>query len=119
MVEKHFTLDQNLPGPDQWFSSTPKEFAELVRRVRDVEVMMGSDDLTFSEAEKDSRVEFRLSCTAKKDMNIGDVVNENDIIFRRPGYGLPPSKVDALIGKTLISRINKGSLFTLSHIEKH
>ena len=119
MVEKHFTINQNLPGPDQWFSSTPAEFAELVRRVREVELIMGNGKLQHSDTENVARVEFKLSCVANTKMNVGDIISEHDVIFRRPGNGMPPSRIGELIGSSLIAPIEQGECFNLSHIKKH
>jgi N-acetylneuraminate synthase/N,N'-diacetyllegionaminate synthase len=116
MVEKHFTTDRTLPGPDQWFSSNPSEFAELVRRVREAETMMGSAELQPTTAELASRENFRLSCTAVRDLPIGSVIREKDISFRRPATGLPPSQAHLLIDCSLLVPIRKGEPFQLHHI---
>jgi N-acetylneuraminate synthase/N,N'-diacetyllegionaminate synthase len=117
MVEKHFTTDRHLPGPDQWFSSTPEEFAELVRRVRGAEEMLGCGDLRPTRAEAQARENFRLSCTAARDLTAGSILKVEDISFLRPATGLPPSKLESLIGHCLVADIQKGEAFQPSHIE--
>ena len=116
MVEKHFTTDRNLPGPDQWFSSTPEEFAELVRRVRVAEEMLGCADLRPTRAEAHARENFRLSCTAVRDLPAGTVLRVEDISFRRPATGLPPSKLESLVEHSLVVGIQKGEAFQPFHI---
>jgi N,N'-diacetyllegionaminate synthase len=116
MIEKHFTTDCTLPGPDQWFSSDPAEFAELVRRVRAAESMLGRPDLGPTEAESRSREEFRLSCTAARDLPAGYVLTLADIVFRRPATGLPPAEVDRLIGRTLAGPVPSGKSLRISHL---
>jgi len=116
MVEKHFTSDRNLPGPDQWFSSDPQEFAELVRRVRESEVMLGSPQLKPADAELRSREEFRLSCIAARDLPAGHVVAEADIAFHRPATGLPPSQADVLKGRRLSRGLKRGELFAFKDL---
>lgn len=111
MIEKHFTTDRNLPGPDQWFSSDPAEFAELVRRVRATEVLLGRPDLKPAAAELKGRAEFRLSCIAARDLPVGHVVTEGDIAFHRPATGLPPSQADVLKGRRLARGLKRGELF--------
>jgi N,N'-diacetyllegionaminate synthase len=118
VVEKHFTTDRNLPGPDQWFSSDPLEFSELVRRVREAEIMLGGGELKPSAAEQVSRDLFRLSCTAARDLVLGSVIKEGDIVFRRPATGLPPAKAESLIGQTLQIPMRKGEKFQEIHTRK-
>ena len=114
IVEKHFTLDRNLDGPDHWFSSTPDEFSELVLRVRNVEKMMGSNCLKPADVELESRQNFRLSCAAARDLVVGTVLSSKDICFRRPATGLPPKSIDLILGKALAVRKEKGSPFLAS-----
>ena len=118
LVEKHFTTDRNLAGPDQRFSSNPAEFAELVRRVHEAETMLGSGQLQPATAELASRENFRLSCTAARDLPAGTLLREEDILFRRPATGLPPGKAELLIGQALEVSLRKGEPFQLNHINK-
>jgi N-acetylneuraminate synthase/N,N'-diacetyllegionaminate synthase len=116
MIEKHFTTDRNLPGPDQWFSSDPAEFAELVRRVRETETLLGRPDLQPTAVESTAREGFRLSCVAVRDLPAGHSMQRDDIVFRRPATGLPPAQFDSLPGKTLRRAIRAGEPITLQHI---
>lgn len=116
MVEKHFTTDRGLPGPDQWFSSDPAEFGELVRRVRQAEAMLGSPVLKPTAAENRSREEFRLSCVAATDMLAGACIRADDIAYRRPATGYPPAMADSIVGKTLLRPIRRGEPFTVLHL---
>lgn len=118
MVEKHFTIDRDLPGPDQWFSSDAMEFAELVRRVRAAEQMLGRGELAPTRVEQRSREEFRLACTAARDLLAGHVLTEGDIVFRRPATGLPPSQVDRLLGQSLAVDVRRGEAFQAAHVEQ-
>ncbi len=113
MVEKHFTTDRHLPGPDQWFSSDATEFAELVRRVREAEVMLGTASQQPTAAEARSRIEFRLACVAAADLPSGHVVTEQDIAFRRPATGLAPSQADSIHGRRLARGLKRGEPFVL------
>lgn len=111
MVEKHFTLDRNLPGPDHAMSSDPKELADLVRAVREAEVAMGTSVLGVAGAESASRDNYRLSCVAARDLAAGHVVAEGDIAFRRPGRGFRPALIDLLIGRRLAHAAPRGHVF--------
>jgi N,N'-diacetyllegionaminate synthase len=114
MVEKHFTTDRNLPGPDQCFSSTPDEFSELVRRVREAEKMLGCGDLRPTDAEAQSRNNFRLSCTSARDLPAGAVLQTADIAFQRPARGLPPNSMHLIVGRHLKNFTPKGTPLNLS-----
>jgi N-acetylneuraminate synthase/N,N'-diacetyllegionaminate synthase len=111
MIEKHFTTDRYLPGPDHWFSSDPAEFKELTRRVREVEAMLGRPELQPTKIESHARNEYRVTCTAARDLPEGHVVAENDIGFHRPAAGLPPSQLEALLGKKLLRSLKRGDGF--------
>lgn len=116
MVEKHFTIDRQLPGPDQSFSSNPAEFSELVRRVRIAEQMLGNGEIEPTRAEQRSREQFRLSCVSTRDLPAGTVLANSDIAFRRPAIGLPPSEVDRLVGRVLRRHVSRGEPLKDSHI---
>lgn len=116
MIEKHFTTDRRLHGPDQWFSSDPTEFAELARRVRETETMLGRPELQPTAAEKHARGEYRLACTAARALGAGHVLSESDIAFRRPANGLPPSQVEFLIGKVVRADIAPGTAFQMADV---
>lgn len=116
MVEKHFTTDRTLPGPDQWFSSDAAEFAELVRRVRAAETMLGRPELKPTAAETRAREEYRLACAAARDLPAGHVLTAADIAFRRPARGLPPSQLDRLVGRPLKARVERGVSLQLEHL---
>jgi len=109
-VEKHFTLDKGLPGPDQGFSADPVEFAALVDAVRTVEQNLGSAEIGPTSLEMEGRANFRLSCTAANDLPSGHILEERDIAFRRPGTGYPPSAVGSLIGLRLGRPLRAGQL---------
>jgi sialic acid synthase SpsE len=108
MIEKHFTTGRDLPGPDQWFSSDPAEFAALARRVREAEAMLGSAELRHAAVEKHARSEYRVSCGVATDLPRGHVLTEDDIMFRRPTDGAPPSCVDAIVGRPLPRDFRRG-----------
>ncbi|MBM3560640.1 MAG: N-acetylneuraminate synthase [Alphaproteobacteria bacterium] len=110
-VEKHFTLDKNLPGPDHRFSSDPAEFAQLVRGVRAIERQLGSDRIGPAPSEIEGRAGFRLSCVAARDLPAGHVLRQQDVAFRRPGTGLPPKAVDQVLGRKLAAAVAGGHIF--------
>ena len=116
MIEKHFTTDRTLPGPDQWFSLDPAEFAELARRVRQAETLLGRAEIAPAAAELTSREIFRLSCVAAHDLPAGHVITEGDVAFRRPATGLPPGKIGLLLGGALREAIRRGEPFQAGQV---
>jgi N,N'-diacetyllegionaminate synthase len=111
MIEKHFTIDRNLPGPDHWFSSDPAELKELVRSVRTMEKNLGNPALHPAGSEEIGRREYRLSCVAAHELAAGHRLESSDIAFRRPGSGLPPKAVDTLIARSLVRNVGRGHVF--------
>jgi N,N'-diacetyllegionaminate synthase len=116
MIEKHFTTDKNLPGPDHCFSADPEEFLELSRRVRQVELLLGRAYLSPAEAESGAREQFRLSCVAEADLPVGHVLRIEDVGFRRPGTGMRPALVEYLLGRVLKTAVARGAVFTSDHL---
>jgi len=117
MIEKHFTLDRNLSGPDHWFSSTPDEFRTLVDAVRTVEKQLGNPIIGPTPSEETGRKGYRLSCVAADHLNVGHRLVESDIVFRRPGTGLPPVMISTLIGRRLTRKVPRGKAFDQSDFE--
>lgn len=116
-IEKHFTLDRNLPGPDHWFSSDPEEFRELVMAIRMLERSLGESRIRPAESELEGRREYRLSCAAERPLEKGQLLEEKDIAFRRPGSGVPPSQMHYLIGRRLVRDVGHGHVFTPEDLE--
>lgn len=116
-IEKHFTLDKNLPGPDHRFSSDPAEFKQLVSGIRKTETMMGSSKLGPTNSEKPGRIGFRLSCAAARDIEKGETVTAQDIIFIRPASGLHPKFYTDLINKKSRLQLKKGQFINLNDME--
>lgn len=101
VVEKHFTLDRNLPGPDHHFSATPAQMKKLVLDIRRAEVILGSPDLIPTTREHAMRAIARRSIVTSKPLTRGHILSREDLSFKRPGTGLSPKKIDDLIGHTL------------------
>jgi len=101
LIEKHFTLDHNLPGPDHWFSSNPTEMAILVAEVRKAEIRLGRDCLKPSKSELESRDVFRIGVVADRDLAKGHLLTKEDVAFRRPCHGILPKDLDQYLGLKL------------------
>jgi N-acetylneuraminate synthase/N,N'-diacetyllegionaminate synthase len=111
-IEKHFTLDRSLPGPDQGFSCDPGEFKALVEAIRELETCLGTSVVHPTPSEATGRRGFRLSCVAARSFPPGHVIVPEDIAFRRPGTGLPPAAVNWLVGHTLRRPVETGHVLS-------
>lgn len=107
-IEKHFTLDRELPGPDHRFSSDPAELKALVEAVRTVEQNLGQSQIGLTESEVPGRRDFRLSCVAARDLPAGHVLAEDDLAYRRPGVGIPPAHAYLLMARRLKRGVTAG-----------
>lgn len=111
IVEKHFTLSRQTPGPDSAFSLEPHEFKAMVDAIRVTEKALGRVCYEVSEHEKASRV-FRRSLFVVKDMKKGEVFTEENVRSIRPGYGLAPKFYAEILGKRAKYDIKKGTPMT-------
>jgi len=111
MIEKHFTLDRNLPGPDHWFSADPAELQLLVESVRTVERNLGNPELRPAASEKLGRSDYRLSCVAAVELEAGHRLTATDVAFRRPGSGYLPKELDRLLDRHLTRNVKPGHVF--------
>lgn len=99
VVEKHFTVDPGDPGPDHAASLAPAQLGELVRAIRTVEQALGDGVKAPRPAELATRELVRRSAFARRPIEAGNVIHEEDIVFRRPAGGIGPERVDELVGK--------------------
>lgn len=99
-IEKHFTLDKNMPGPDHLASITPDELKHLCLGVRAVEVALGSSEKIVTRSEEKNKIVARKSIIAKAAIKKGDVFCVENITTKRPGNGISPMEWYNLIGKT-------------------
>ncbi len=116
-LEKHFTLDKGMVGPDHKFSSDPNEFRCLADSIRDMEAMLGSSRLQPTEAEVHSRANYRLSCQTIRALPAGHTLTDFDIAFRRPGTGVPPAHINYLLGRTLKTELSENHTIHLEDLE--
>ena len=116
-IEKHFTLDKNLPGPDHRFSADPAEFEALVKAVRKMEQELGDPRLGPTSTEAQSRLDYRLSCVAARPLPEGHALTEGDLAFRRPGTGLPPAQAASLVGRRLKRAVEAGRVIELGDLK--
>jgi len=108
IIEKHFTLDRKLGGPDVAFSLEPAEFKAMVKSVREVEKALGEVSYDLTEKMKKSR-EFSRSLFVVKDIKAGETFTEENIRSIRPGYGLHTRYLKDVLGKRTTQDIKEGT----------
>jgi N,N'-diacetyllegionaminate synthase len=116
VIEKHFTLDSELPGPDHKASLEPDQLAALVRQIRDVEVALGSDIKAPTASELPVRDLVRRSVTTVRPLAAGATVSRDDVTLMRPGTGIPPIDLDKVIGRKSARHIPAGETVHWSDI---
>lgn len=117
VIEKHFTLDRNLPGPDQILSLEPEEMAQLVQAIRDTEKALGDGVKRIMPSEEASRLMGKRALYFSKDMKAGETITEENIIALRPAEGLSPMLAEVLLGKKISKNVNKNDPISLEVLE--
>jgi N-acetylneuraminate synthase len=110
VIEKHFTTDRNLPGPDQKASLEPDELATLVRGIRDVETALGDGRKLPVAAELDTAAVARKSLVVAADLTAGTRLSADVLAIIRPGTGMPPGMLEQVIGRTLCVDVAAGTV---------
>jgi len=107
LIEKHFTLDRSLGGPDAPFSLEPDQLRELVRSVREAHSALGSVRYGPSQDERAS-LQFRRSLRALGDIDAGELITSGNVGSRRPAGGLAPERLEDVLGRKVSRSIRKG-----------
>ncbi len=114
IIEKHFTLDKNMPGPDHKASLLPHELKEMVEAIRIVEKIKGDGHKRPTASELKNRDIARKSIVAAKNILAGEIFSSENLTVKRPGTGISPMLWDEIIGKKAIKNYKKDEL-----IENH
>lgn len=110
-IEKHLTLARCDGGPDAGFSSEPHEFKDMVEACRSAKAALGDETLGPVKAEEDSLM-FRRALYFTRDMKVGEEIGPLDVRSYRPAFGLPPSRLPDLMGKTVRRSVHRGEPVT-------
>jgi len=113
IIEKHFTLDKTMEGPDHKASLDPSELKVMVKAIRNIEVALGTGEKAPTETEMSNRVAARKSIVAKRNINIGEIFTEDNITVKRPGNGISPMEWYSVIGTTATKNFLEDELITL------
>lgn len=118
IVEKHFTIDKNLSGPDHLASLDPYELKLMVNSIRNIELaLLGTGEKTPSESEKKNIKVVRKSLHYKYSLSANTIVKEEHLISLRPGDGVSPMEIDNIIGRTLLVSVDKLSQVKMEHLQ--
>lgn len=113
VIEKHFTLDKNMEGPDHKASLEPPELRAMVRSIRRIEQALGSGEKMVSASEAPNRAVARKSIVAKRDIAVGEVLTEENITTKRPGNGISPMRWNEVLGTKAVRNFAEDELIEL------
>ena len=99
IIEKHFTLDKNMPGPDHQASLEPGELKSMISGIRNIEKALGSAMKTVTDSERENIEIARKSIVASEGIKKGEIFTEKNITAKRPGTGVSPMRWEEVIGK--------------------
>lgn len=116
IIEKHFTLDKNLPGPDHKASLEPNELKEMINAIRDVEKALGNGVKKLTKQEKEIRKNVRRSVVAKVKISKGTIISEDMLDIKRPGIGIEPKHLNKIIGKKAKKSMEPDELITFENL---
>lgn len=118
IIEKHFTLDKNLSGPDHRASLEPDELKEMIRSIRDVEKALGDGVKRPTVEEEENKKAARRSIVARVDIPHGTIITEDLLALKRLGIGLEPKYVNSLLGKRAVKSIKRNTFVMWDSLEE-
>ena len=117
IIEKHFTLDKLLSGPDQKASSNPMEFSKLVDEIRKTELILGNSKKALQKEELNNRLISRKSVTLIKDIKRGEAISKAILTMKRPGLGMKANMIKKIVGKKVNKDLKKNHQINLDDFE--
>lgn len=113
VIEKHFTLDRNMPGPDQKASLEPEELKAMVSAIRHLEQALGDGHKTVSPSEQKNIAVARKSIVAACPIKKGEILTEQNLTVKRPGIGISPMRWEEVVGRKATKDFAEEELITL------
>ena len=110
VIEKHFTIDRKMEGPDHSASLEPKELKEMINSIRNIEKALGGKEKLTSASEIKNIEYVRKSIVAKKFIKKGELFTENNLTVKRPGLGISPMMWDSILGEKAKKSFNPEEL---------
>jgi N,N'-diacetyllegionaminate synthase len=117
VIEKHFTLDNNMIGPDHWFSINPQELKKYIQDIRFIEKALGKSILKPTQKELEMRKIARRKIVAKYDILQGEKITTENIFLKRSEYGLNPKDVKFILNREVRENIAKNEAITLEKLK--
>ncbi len=121
MIEKHFTIDNSLDGPDHKFSMNPETWKEMINRARELEKSLGNGKKVIEKNEIQPAIVQKRAIRVNKNIKKGSRINRSDLIFLRPCplNALPPYKAKDILGKKIIKNIKNGDVIRMKDVKKY
>ena len=113
VIEKHFTLDKDLPGPDHKASLGPQELKDLVKAIRNIEKALGDGEKSPSRSEMNTKCITRKSIVAARHIKKGEVFNEHNLTVKRPGNGISPMRWNKVVDKKAVRDFKEDELIEI------
>lgn len=118
VIEKHFTLDKNMEGPDHRASLEPEELKAMVKAIRNIELAISGNGLKEpSPSELKNRIVARRSIHIRRDLSAGHILSNSDLIMKRPGNGISPMEIMKVIGRRLLRHLKADDILSLDDIK--
>ena len=115
IIEKHIALEFNIPNTQDWkVSYDLKKMRNLVKKIRDLEIILGNEKIIISKKEKKSKDWATKSIFIRKNINKGNILKKDDLCCKRPGIYIPSSELKRIINKRAKTKLKKGSALKLN-----
>lgn len=113
VIEKHFTLDRNMEGPDHKASLEPQELAAMVKAVRNIETALGTGEKKPSPSEQKNLAVARKSIVARRNIRQGELLTEENLAVKRPGTGISPMRYSEILGTQAVKDFKEDQLIEI------
>jgi sialic acid synthase SpsE len=112
LIEKHFTLDKDMPGWDHAISADPSELKEIVMGSENISKSLGSFERIVSKDEEAKKLIFRRSIVTLRNIPENEIIRETDLGYKRPGSGIPPNEMKYVLGRVVKKALKKDELIS-------
>lgn len=117
IIEKHFTLDKSLPGNDHYHAMDVDDALRIRNKIEQLDVVCGNGEIEYLQSEAQARKNARRSIVLTRNINKGEILKEDDLVFKRPGTGIPPFEFASVIGKKVNKFLEEDSILQWDDLE--